>query len=424
MKLENISNNTSGDKKSGNNKIQVMVIAVLCIVVVVFIVVYNGKKQEAKTRYESLVESYNAEVEEYNVIVKNINKLRKYLQENKVGILPTSEEEKAKLSVETEYTVLEDEIEKSKKDTEEILNIYNQACIENYNNAVENYNELVVRYNSLKAKIEGYGITDSLESVDEKETLVGSVDECMAKWDTVDEYIADLSELYGDVENADEMYYDACVIAYNNVVNDYNIMANAYNELLEITSVEFIDDMPTDVSLTDDDTDSVGNLEEQEFCERLEKIMDKTDELIGYYLIAQNITDPDTSWVKGKLSSVNGVTGVEKVTSSNNPDGLLGKEGAYKDCLYFTIDSIEASSVSGDSIVDKGTDAGGAVEIYDTLEYALNRCDYLAQFDGTILYSGSYVVVGTMVIRTSYKLSNQEQVELTDKIVKALTELE
>ena len=79
--------------------------------------------------------------------------------------------------------------------------------------------------------------------------------------------------------------------------------------------------------------------------------------------------------------------------------------------------------MKGDSIIAKGTDAGGAIEVYKTLEDALNRCDYLSQFDGTLLYSGSYTIVGTIVIRTSYKLTDEQQVELTNNIMQAFTVL-
>jgi len=112
------------------------------------------------------------------------------------------------------------------------------------------------------------------------------------------------------------------------------------------------------------------------------------------------------------------------VTIENDPNGLLGKEGGYVSCIYFTVKDIPSASVKGNSIVEKGTDAGGAIEVYESLEYALNRCDYLSQFDGTLLYSGSYAIIGTMVVRTSYKLGNSEQVTLTNEITKLLTSVE
>ena len=98
----------------------------------------------------------------------------------------------------------------------------------------------------------------------------------------------------------------------------------------------------------------------------------------------------------------------------------MGKEHGYISCVYFTVKGIELNRDSTDP-VDLGTDGGGSIEVYATLEDAEERCKYLAQFDDTILYSGSYAIVGTMVIRTSYVLTNEQQFYLTDKIIKQFT---
>lgn len=150
------------------------------------------------------------------------------------------------------------------------------------------------------------------------------------------------------------------------------------------------------------------------YCEDIET-------LIG---VMKQITVPEASWVVSRLEEIADISGVEAVTPENNPDGLLDKEGGYTDCVYFSLHCIEQDSVPGDTIVGKGTDAGGAVEIYTTLEEAEARCEYLSGFDGTILYSGSYAIVGTMVIRTSYKLADVEQYELTNGITQKLTEID
>ena len=44
--------------------------------------------------------------------------------------------------------------------------------------------------------------------------------------------------------------------------------------------------------------------------------------------------------------------------------------------------------------------------------------------DNTILYTGSYAIVGTMVIRISYIYTTEEQYEMTNRITKELTKLE
>ena len=56
-----------------------------------------------------------------------------------------------------------------------------------------------------------------------------------------------------------------------------------------------------------------------------------------------------------------------------------------------------------------------------TLDDAQARVDYLAGFDGTILYSGSYAIVGTTVVRTSHKFTDEQQLLLTHDITKVMT---
>ena len=139
--------------------------------------------------------------------------------------------------------------------------------------------------------------------------------------------------------------------------------------------------------------------------------------------VVTQITAPDGEWISNRLSNVNGITGIQAVTEELDSDDLLGKEGGFFACIYFTVHAINSEEVPGNSIVEKGTDAGGAVEVYSTLADAEARCEYLAGFDGTVLYSGSYAIVGTMVIRTSYKLTNEQQFDLTNAITGALTSI-
>lgn len=89
--------------------------------------------------------------------------------------------------------------------------------------------------------------------------------------------------------------------------------------------------------------------------------------------------------------------------NEHDPNQLLGRTS----CVYFSVKQISTDAVSGSDIVEKGTDGGGAIEVYANVEDAKNRCDYLKQFDNTLLYSGAYALIGTMVIRTSYLLSNE-----------------
>ena len=82
------------------------------------------------------------------------------------------------------------------------------------------------------------------------------------------------------------------------------------------------------------------------------------------------------------------------------------------------------SSVYGTSVIDQGTDGGGAIEVYATAEDAEKRRDYLATYDGGIFASGTHTVVGTVLVRTSNELKASEQQDMEAKLIAALTYVE
>lgn len=86
-----------------------------------------------------------------------------------------------------------------------------------------------------------------------------------------------------------------------------------------------------------------------------------------------------------RLGRVEDILEIQPVTSDNDPNGLLHrKNGGYTACIYFTSTGIESA---GGSPVSRGTDGGGAVEVYSTVQDAEARCEYLSGFDNTILYT-------------------------------------
>lgn len=222
------------------------------------------------------------------------------------------------------------------------------------------------------------------------------------------------------------------VIQYNKAANEFNSYVDDYNKQASKTFLDNIEGIPTELVEL--------NIEKETFIEGLKVLFGdnsiskiKHDTKIIYEMISrieladtiiEQITTPNETWVIERLKTVGQIKDIETVTEKNNPDGLLNKDGGYIACLYFTVDSVDQNRLVGKSVIEKGTDAGGAIEIYENLKDAEARCEYLSGFDGTILYSGSYALVGTMVIRTSYLLSNSEQLELTDEITQALTRVD
>lgn len=138
----------------------------------------------------------------------------------------------------------------------------------------------------------------------------------------------------------------------------------------------------------------------------------------------KQVTNPSQDFVMARLKEVPGILNMEPVTEDNDPNGNLNKAGGYTSTVYFESQNVDQSDVYGNDLIGKGVDAGGAIETYKTNKDAAKRDSYLGVFDGGVLSSGSHKVVGTVLIRTSDKLTATQQNELTQAIIDALTRLE
>lgn len=135
------------------------------------------------------------------------------------------------------------------------------------------------------------------------------------------------------------------------------------------------------------------------------------------------VTNPSEAFVIERLQGVESVGDISAVTEDNDPNGQLGKAGGYTATVYFTSPLVNQGNVYGSTVIEKGCDGGGAIEVYATVDDANKRNDYLGAFDGGILSSGSHNVVGTVVVRTSDELTASQQKQLEAAIVEALTRL-
>ena len=120
------------------------------------------------------------------------------------------------------------------------------------------------------------------------------------------------------------------------------------------------------------------------------------------------------------LQKVPCIIEIKAVTEDNDPIGQLNKPGGYTALVYFSYELVDQEEVYGDDLIDKGTDAGGCIEVYTTEKDANKRNEYLAAFDGGVLTSGSHTVVGTIVVRTSDELTATQQKLLESNIIAAL----
>ena len=143
----------------------------------------------------------------------------------------------------------------------------------------------------------------------------------------------------------------------------------------------------------------------------------------------KQVVNPSEEFVMQRILTVDDVADARAVTEDQDPNGNLHKAGAYTSTIYFESKTVNQSDVyvSGeyaDVLIDKGTDAGGAIEVYENVEDAEKRRDYLATFDGTIFANGTHTVIGTVLVRTSNELTATQQKELEQKVIDALTRLE
>ena len=136
--------------------------------------------------------------------------------------------------------------------------------------------------------------------------------------------------------------------------------------------------------------------------------------------VNDSFNNPNINTIKESIENIDKISDICIVTEDNDPNGNLNKQGGYTGALFFAYDDIDQTSISGDDACDKGTDAGGSIEVYANEEDANKRNDYLATFDGTALSSGYHVVEGTVVIRTSSELTATQQKELANEVIESI----
>ena len=125
------------------------------------------------------------------------------------------------------------------------------------------------------------------------------------------------------------------------------------------------------------------------------------------------LTSPSVEYIISALENVDTIIGVEE--DCDLDDEYLGK-------VYFTSDMVSQDQFETDeTVTEKGTDGGGSIDIFATVEDAIERDVYLHGFDDKVaLNSGGHAVAGTIVIRTSSKLDEADQIKLTEMVLDAL----
>lgn len=132
---------------------------------------------------------------------------------------------------------------------------------------------------------------------------------------------------------------------------------------------------------------------------------------------------PTKDYVIEHLVMIPDIAVINAVTIDNDPNGQLGKEGQYIDQIFFSSPLVNPEYTDNleFDVIKAGTVCGGSIEVYRTIEDAMKRNEHLAYYDGSSSSSGSHIVVGTLVIRTSSELALVDQRKLESEIIEALT---
>ena len=291
------------------------------------------------------------------------------------------------------------------------------AEIQTHNEIIESYNEAVNQYND-KAK------------------------EVISANNTFDEVLSNAQTL---VDCGETPYERARITTLSNSIKDARNNKVETPELMEVVASQTADpklekavrsDIEASTASLAAEDQSYSNLilEVDASRERLtvpdysnyiEALSAQSKDLEDSYAIQRQITAPTEEWVITRLGRVSDVANMAPVTEENDPNGNLNKHGGYTSTVYFGTALLGTQNLSGNPLIDEGTDAGGTVETYRTAEEAETRNNYLASFDGAGMFSsGSHTVLGTMVIRTSDDLKASQQETLTNAIIAAMTSLE
>ncbi|MEY8233619.1 hypothetical protein AALA82_18690 [Oscillospiraceae bacterium 50-16] len=182
-----------------------------------------------------------------------------------------------------------------------------------------------------------------------------------------------------------------------------------------------IPEMPGTAEEINKVTDELNNINYDEIIEKLHAHQDDLEKSIKQYSL---VNAPSEAYIIQCLSKVPNVVDISAVTEDNDPNGKLNKAGGYTAQVYFTSDLVNQGSVIGSTVIEKGTDGGGSIEVYANVEDAEKRDDYLATFDGSLFASGSHTVIGTVLVRTSDELTASQQKEMEANIIAELINIE
>jgi Lamina-associated polypeptide 1C (LAP1C). len=243
-------------------------------------------------------------------------------------------------------------------------------------------------------------------------------DNAVSEFNTAVKQVKQKNEELDNIIQSAQIILDSGEPAYDETtINDITIaISDARLEKREIPELP---------AKTDEITASTAKLlKPLDYSSIINNINEKKSVLENSIKQMKQITNPSGDFIIQRLQGIETIFACQAVTEEHDPNGNLNKQGGYTSATYFSSPLINQDEILGNDIVDKGTDCGGCVEVYSSINDAEARNAYLATFDTAgFLNSGSHTVLGTLVIRTSPQLTATQQNELTQAITNNLLEL-
>ena len=295
--------------------------------------------------------------------------------------------------------------------TNKELEAANQA-VNDYNSEVMIYNDKAKSYNKLIDEIESANMSLDIEI----ESVQDVINKGEAPYD--DETLNKLNSVLTNVKSLKVSVPDKI-----ETIDKMTLNPDAKKDELEAITSKANEEKEKMSTFTFPDNPSVPD-----FTEDIKDLDNALTDYKNSITVMNQITAPSDQFVMERIKRIDSITLMDAVTEDHDPNGQLGKQGGYIGCIYFRDSQVDQSTlyVDGDpeDVIEVGTQGGGAIEIFNTAEEAHARDLYLANFDGTIFVSGSHYVIGSVLIRTSDKLTASQQTDLTDKIKESLISIE
>lgn len=250
------------------------------------------------------------------------------------------------------------------------------------------------------------------------------VETCEAMIDAIEKYDAAKTELEAKNTELETLISDSeTLVAEGKTALDETLIPALETCISETKTVK--QEVPGMPDTADSILSTVETMNAVDYTDAIGKLSDSKAALEKSIKQYELVDNPTEAYVIECLQKVEHIADISAVTEDNDPNGHLNKPGGYTATVYYSDDRISLNtSIYGTSVIEQGTDGGGAIEVYSTVEDAEKRRDYLATYDGGIFASGTHTVIGTVLVRTSDELKASEQQDMEARIIAALTYVE